>query len=184
MAVSQEIEELLAAKLRSARRKRGLTLNEFSKKCGISVSMLSKIENAKVSPPIATYSIISKTLGISLGELIHESETNSICLVKKNERKKYTQSPGYTGESIAFKKADKKMEPFIFTYSPRNDHPSPYQHNNEEFIFVLSGILEFRYGEEIFILEPGDCVYFNATIKHSARALNENTAQALVVESS
>lgn len=104
--------------------------------------MLSKIENAKVSPPIGTYSIISKALGISLGELIHESETTSICLVKKSERKKHTQSPGYTGESIAFKKADKKMEPFIFTYSPRNDHPSPYQHNNEEFIFMLSGSLE------------------------------------------
>jgi len=45
-------------------------------------------------------------------------------------------------------------------------------------------VWKFRYGEEIFILEPGDCVYFDATIKHSARALNDKTAHALVVESS
>ena len=75
------------------------------------------------------------------------------------------------------------MEPFVFTYAPRNDHPAPYQHDNEEFIFVLSGSLEFRYGEKTFILETGDCIYFNASVKHSARALNDNTAQALVVES-
>jgi quercetin dioxygenase-like cupin family protein len=47
---------------------------------------------------------------------------------------------------------------------------------------VLKGEMEFRYGEERFILKQGDCLYFDANIKHSARALGGRTAQALVVE--
>jgi transcriptional regulator with XRE-family HTH domain len=182
MILDQRIEEILARRVRERRRKRGLTLNQFSKLCTVSVAMLSKIENAKVSPPISTYAKISKALGISLGELLNEDGTNEVSFVRRKERRTYTRFSGYTGEAIAFRKSNKKMEPFVFTYSPRDDHPPPYQHDNEELIFVLKGRLEFRYGEERFILNPGDCLYFDANIKHSARTLDGHTAQALVVE--
>jgi quercetin dioxygenase-like cupin family protein len=56
------------------------------------------------------------------------------------------------------------------------------QHDNEELLFVIQGELKFRYGETEYVLSSGDCIYFDATIKHSARALGEKTAQVLVVE--
>jgi len=39
------------------------------------------------------------------------------------------------------------MEPFVFTYLPDKNIPAPYQHNNEELIFVIEGTIEFQYGE-------------------------------------
>jgi quercetin dioxygenase-like cupin family protein len=42
--------------------------------------------------------------------------------------------------------------------------------------------LEFQYDGKIFILKPGDRVYFDANKRHSARALNGKGAQALVVD--
>jgi transcriptional regulator with XRE-family HTH domain len=182
MILGQSVEELLAKKVRERRRQRGLTLTQFSEHCKVSVAMLSKIENAKVSPPISTYAKISKVLGVPLGELFSENGTTPVSFVRKKERRRYTRFPGYTGEAVAFRKSNKKMEPFVFTYSPRDGHPSPYQHDNEELIFVLKGSMEFRYGEERFILKQGDCLYFDANIKHSARALGGKSAQALVVE--
>jgi transcriptional regulator with XRE-family HTH domain len=182
MALDQRIEDLLARKLREERVQRGMTLAQFSEQCKVSVAMLSKIENGKVSPPISTYARISKCLGIPLGRLFAEETATPVSFVRKSERKRYTRFPGYTGEAIAFKKSNKKMEPFVFTYFPRDDHPSPYQHDNEELIFVLKGSLEFRYGDSKVVLKPGDCLYFDANIRHSARALDGKTAQALVVE--
>jgi mannose-6-phosphate isomerase-like protein (cupin superfamily) len=70
----------------------------------------------------------------------------------------------------------------VFIYPPRKTHPTPYQHDNEELIFLVEGELEFRYGETKYFLAPGDCVYFDANIKHSARALNGRPAQAVVVD--
>jgi mannose-6-phosphate isomerase-like protein (cupin superfamily) len=173
---SKGIEEILAGRIHDARARRGLTLAQLSKQTGISVAMLSKIENAKVSSPISVYAKIAKTLEIRLGELFSEDETASISFVKKEERKQYTRFAGYIGESIAFKKSKKKMEPFVLTYPPRKNLPPPYHHDNEEFIFVTEGELEFQYDGKIFILKPGDCVYFDANKKHSARAQNGKTA--------
>ena len=182
MHMNATIEELLSKRVKKARHRRGLTLAQFSQQTKISVATLSKIENAKISSPVSTYAKIAKALDIPLGELFSESIPIPISFVTREERKIFTHSPGYTGESIAFKKPSKKMEPFVFTYLRGGRTPSPYQHDNEELIFVIEGELEFRYGSGKYILKPGDCVYFDASIKHSARTLGDKGAQALVVE--
>jgi len=168
---SLSIEGLVAKKIREARLRQGFTLQKFSKLTEISVPMLSKIETAKVSSPISTYAKIAKGLEIPLGEFFSEEKTISLSFVKRQERRQYTQFAGYLGESIAFKKPHKKMEPFVLSYSPKKALPSPYQHDNEELIFVIEGRLEFQYDGSQYILNPGDCVYFDANKKHSARAL-------------
>ncbi len=176
------VEKLIAKNLREFRRRRGLTLAQFSKHANMSIATLSKIENAKISSPISTYSKIASALDIQLGELFSEPVPVTISIVKKDERRAFTYSGGYSGESIAYKKPNKKMEPFVFTYLPDGKAPTPYQHNNEELIFVIEGELEFQYGEDRCILGTGDCAYFDGSVEHSARALGPKRAQALVVE--
>jgi transcriptional regulator with XRE-family HTH domain len=68
---SKGIEEIIAGRIHDARARRGFTLAQISKQTGISVAMLSKIENAKVSSPISVYAKIAKTLEIRLGELFY-----------------------------------------------------------------------------------------------------------------
>jgi transcriptional regulator with XRE-family HTH domain len=182
MTATERVEALLARKVREERFRRSMTLVQLSTQCNVSVAMLSKIENARVSPPISTYAKIAKCFGIPLGKLFAEDATPPVSLVRKNERKQYTRFQGYTGEAIAYKKTNKKMEPFVLTYAPRGDHPPAYVHDNEELIFLLKGKLEFRYGNAKIVLASGDCLYLDANIRHSARALNGKAAQALVVE--
>jgi mannose-6-phosphate isomerase-like protein (cupin superfamily) len=144
--------------------------------------MLSKIENAKVSSPISVYARIARALEIPLGELFSEQGTAPISFVRKEERKEYAHTSGYTAQSIAFKKSYKRMEPFILIYPPKGAHPRVNQHDNEELLFVIEGELEFRYGETEYVLTRGDCVYFDANIEHSARALGGKIAQVLAVQ--
>jgi quercetin dioxygenase-like cupin family protein len=49
---------------------------------------------------------------------------------------------------------------------PKNYNP----HEGEELIFALEGRSEFTYDGQVFILEPGDCVYYDAKIAHNIRA--------------
>jgi transcriptional regulator with XRE-family HTH domain len=177
-----QIEQIIARKLREFRKLRGLTLTEFSRQTNISVASLSKLENAKISPPISIYARIAKVLEIPIGELFSERVVVPISIVKREERRAFTHSGGYAGESIAFKKPNKIMEPFVFTYLPGKNPSAPYQHKNEELIFVIEGELEFRYGRTKYILRTGDCAYLDGSHKHSARALGGKRAQALVVE--
>ena len=74
------------------------------------------------------------------------------------------------------------MEPFLFEYPIGGKFPN-FHHENEEMIFVIEGKLEFKYGDEIIILDKGDCTYFNGKIPHGGRAANSDGAIALIVQS-
>ncbi len=62
------------ARIRQARLNAGLTLEALANEAGISKALLSKIENSKVSSPLATFSKISKVLGVPLSDLLKEEE--------------------------------------------------------------------------------------------------------------
>ncbi len=175
------LEKIIGEKINEIRSRRGLTLAQVSEQTKISVAMLSKIENAKASSPISTYARIAKALMIPLGQLFSIDGDVPLSLVRKEERIICTKSVNCIGESIAFKKTNKKMEPFFHIYPPKVAKPPVRQHDNEELIFVIKGKLEFQYDETMYILSPGDCIYFDANKKHSVRALGNETAHALVV---
>jgi transcriptional regulator with XRE-family HTH domain len=176
------IEEQLGKTIRHTRISKGWTLSDLSKKAKLSVSTLSKIENAQVSSPVAVYANIAAALRLHLGELFYFDKHVPLSFVKKNEWKTVTKVPNYIGKAIAYKKSNKKMEPFINIYHPKIVNPPRYKHENEEFIFVLKGRLEFNYGESKYILNEGDCVYYDARIEHCTVALDNQEGRALVVQ--
>ena len=59
-----------------------------------------------------------------------------------------------------------------------------FEHEGEEFLFVLSGQIEFEIGDrknrQAWILEEGDSIYFDSNLPHKGRSLTDD-ATALVV---
>src|SRR5690348_8733491 len=55
----------IGSQLRRQRRLRGLRLKDVAEKAGLSESLISKIENNKVSPSISTLHSLAKALGTS-----------------------------------------------------------------------------------------------------------------------
>ncbi len=179
--MSEDIAKQIGEKIRAIRKQKNLTLKELAELSGISTSMISKIEKAQTLPPISTYANIASGLETSFGELFQIETTESdISIVRSNDRQIVSRGP-YIGSPLAYQKKDKLMEPFLFEY-PSIDKPAEFRHNNEEMLFVLEGTLEFKYGEEIIILEEGDCVYFNGNTPHGGRSIGKNTTRALVVQ--
>ena len=56
-----------------------------------------------------------------------------------------------------------------------------YQHEGEEFVYVLQGSVEITVGEHINILEEGDSLHFNSGIRHRMRNISEIRSDMLVV---
>jgi mannose-6-phosphate isomerase-like protein (cupin superfamily) len=89
---------------------------------------------------------------------------------------------GYHYESLAYPRADKQMEPFMVEIEPRADEDLLfYNHRGEEFLFVLEGEVEFRGGDKVIALGPGDSLYFDSDIPHALRGLRGRPGRALVV---
>lgn len=177
-------EERIARRVRRLRRLRGLTLDGVGARAGVSKSLLSKIENAKVSSPISTYARIAAALGVTVGELLGEEDGGPCVLVRRDERKPMPRDGtrfGYIYEALGYKKLHKRMEPFLLTYPAGLPQVPSFTHGGEEFVFVLRGRLEFVHGGRRFVLRPGDSLYLDGRVPHGGRAFGRRPAVALVV---
>lgn len=181
-----QIERIIGHQIREFRKARGLKLTELAQACGISKALLSKIENAKVSSPISTYSNIAAALGINFGDLIRGEEEAGCVIIRKDERKlvsKKRTAYGYQFESLGYKWPNKKFNPFLLTYLPKpKNAPLPnFTFQGEEFIFLLEGEIEMFYGKERYRLAPGDCIFLDGSVPHGGRALGKKRAVALLL---
>ncbi|MCJ7682987.1 MAG: cupin domain-containing protein, partial [Desulfobacteraceae bacterium] len=75
----------------------------------------------------------------------------------------------------------KKMEPYILTIPPKVEHSPLFQHQGEELLFVMQGTCKFLHGENEYLLEKGDCIYFDSGIGHRGFALGGNEVKILIV---
>ena len=188
-------EEAVCRRLRALRTDRNLTLDALAELSGFTKGYLSKIENGKKAPPIASLARIGRALGEDLSYFFLEEEIaqnagqddSRISVVHRWERKPVTRGGsafGYDYVSLAHKRAHKLMDPFIFTFPSKVDVDQYFQHSGEEFIYVISGQVEFEVmlngNLRTWTLEAGDCVYFDSNLPHRGYSL-EGDAQAMVI---
>lgn len=176
----------LAQRVRALRAARGMTLDRLATATGLTKSYLSKIENAHKLPPIATLSRIAQALGTGIASFFGGVDARAgASLVRKAERLPVVRGGtafGYDYESLAHKRLAKCMEPFVFTFPSRIDRHVFFEHEGEEFVFILSGKVVFQIGDERLTLNEGDSLYFDATIPHRGWCTGRE-AKALVVVS-
>jgi len=172
-------EKDLGKRIRSMRLKRAITLQQLASRTNFSKSLLSKIENGKVSSPVSTLFTIAKALNTKITYFFSDQDENlPIILVRKNERRQFHR---YTYEALGYKRKEKLMEPFILYMDKKTARNVTFSHPGEEILFVLEGTSEFKHGDQKLILRKGDCVYFDASIPHSGRPIGDKPVKSFMV---
>lgn len=154
--------------LRAIRLKQGRTIQEISDFCGLSKSMVSKIETNKVFPSVATLTKIAKSLGTNISTLLEENGGNSEVFVQASTAEDNTikTEKGYSIYPYASGFKEKKMQPFLFMAKKGEVKHHHVSHEGEEFIYVLEGEMKFQVGDIEYYLRKGDSLYFNALKTH------------------
>lgn len=181
-------EKEIGAKIRHLRNHRAITLDALTMRTGLSAGYLSKIERGLSSPPIATLSRIASALGVKLSDFFKDFEREqNISIVLPEERKALTrdgQVYGYYYETLAHKRYNKLMEPFVIRLIPKCSDRRMFVHRGEEMLYLLEGQIEMTYGDETYqITEVGTCIYIDSAVLHRADCLGDKEAKLLVVVS-
>jgi len=175
----------IARKIRHMRLQNKLTLQAVAERTGFTKSYLSMVESGKKSPPIATLSKIARALNVDIAAFFEQkSPEDRITWIEKGEGKVVVRDGtvfGYRYESVAPTKRQKKMEPFIVTHLPKSKEGGWFDHEGEEFFYVLEGEIKFYYGDKTYLLHEGDCLYFDSSIRHRGEAVGKKPAKAMVV---
>lgn len=177
-------EKIIGENIRSLRNAAQLTVTELSKRAGLTKSTLSKIENGQTSSPVATLMLIADALDVPLAEFFVESEADpAVVYTPKGEGAIITRDGsrfGYAYEALALNRRRKLAEPFVLTIQP-GDPEGEFHHGGEEFIYMLSGRLQFTVADRKYILRPGDSMYFDPTLKHGTKILGKTPAKFICV---
>jgi len=81
---STQIESVIGWRVRSRAREVGLSSAELAKKVGLSRAMISKIENAQVSPSLATLSRLAEVLEVPITSLFQGLDEERDALYTKS----------------------------------------------------------------------------------------------------
>jgi len=73
------------------------------------------------------------------------------------------------------------MEPFLLTVTEKVSEENTYSHDGEEFLFLVAGTAELLLDEERIILQEGDCVYFDSSLKHRLLSGDGSEVKVLAV---
>jgi transcriptional regulator with XRE-family HTH domain len=171
--------------IRNLRHKRKLTLAKVSQLTGFTKSYLSMVERGKKSPPIATLSKIAQALSVDMSVFFQQGRIkNGLIIGRKKDRRSVVQDGtqfGYRYQAIAFSGKPKRMEAFITTFPSKKRDTERFDHEGEEFFYVLAGKIRFFYGDREILLNEGDCIYFDSSVPHRGESAGIKTAKALAV---
>lgn len=178
----------IGAKIRKLRLAKKLTLQAVARETGFSTALISQIENDNVSPPIATLSRLSKFFDVKIGIFFAEENDRLFEVVRKGEQKPVHRTGSHPGtsrdyiyESLSFLKHNKKMEPFLLTVSGNGDEENGCSHDGEEFLYIVEGRAELLLEGEPVLLEEGDSVYFNSSLRHRVVPKDGSEVKAIAV---
>jgi transcriptional regulator with XRE-family HTH domain len=186
-ATDRSLYRHLGGTIRELRQKDHLTIADLAAQAGLSRGMLSKIENGQAATSLDALSRIAAALGVSLAHLFrhYNVPTGSAQLVKAGEGMEVVRRGtrrGHTYHLLAYDQGPQKsFEPFLITMDDASEVFPTFEHPGTEFIHMLEGRIEYRHGQQTYVLAPGDSLTFRGDVPHGPENLIELPIKFLAI---
>ena len=180
----------LGKKIETLRCAHHLSQQDLAERCGCEVSAIEELECGQVPASLAPLIRITRALGVRLGTLMDDDESLGPAYIDRNqmeevERLKTLQTSS-GGDlryfSLAAGRPSRHMDPFVITVTPtgETDHEL-VGHEGEEWLYGMEGCIEIEYGKDIYVLHPGESIYYDSIVPHQVRAHDGQSAKFLAV---
>ena len=169
----EEVGKHIGMNLRQFRTAKGITIEAFSKKIGVSKLTLIKIEQGEANPTLSVIWKIADGLHIPIAALL--SGESDVSIIRKQE-----------GVQLKSPEEDFVVEPLFRSngfelyrgyLKPNRSYTSEaHQAGVTEFVTVMSGQLTVEVNQEQYDLVEEECIRFKGDRKHTYRNLSESVA--------
>ena len=177
--MAREVKKLsMGTRIRRAREAEGLSLEQVANDTGRSVDYLEKIENDEVMPPVAVLLQITRAMDLDQGMLLRDNDEKE----QKRQEEKSKRADHYSYTVLSSPSTKRHLSAYLVGIDPHTEHEgASYQHEGEEFSYIISGRVEITVGDNVNRLGPGDSLHFNSNLVHKLKNPGDEPAQWLVV---
>ncbi len=186
-ASNVSLGSFVGAALKKQRQIQRLTIQDVADLAGISRGMLSRIENGQATPSLDTLARVCAAVSLSLSSLFKDHDTpdgiarhvpqgKGMVVVRRGTKR------GHSYELLSYDQGPKKrFEPFLITLDDQSEVFPRFQHPGMEFLYMLKGQLDYRHGNQVYSLKPGDALTFEGDIPHGPERLVKVPIQFLAI---
>ncbi len=173
-----EFEAAIARNVRQLRQQLGLSVADMATRIGISKAMMSKIENAQTSPSLSTLALLAKGFDVPVTTLFRGADVERpAAFVKAGTGARIVRNgtrEGHEYELLGSLRGEhKRLECLLVTLSEKSKTYPMFQHPGTEFIYMLSGVMEYAHSRSVYRLHPGDSLQIDGEGAHGPVDIDE-----------
>ncbi|WP_452600313.1 helix-turn-helix domain-containing protein [Pontimicrobium sp. MEBiC01747] len=162
----------IGKRIKSIRKKQGITISDLARDAGVSNGLISRIENGRTIPSLPVLLGLINALSIDTStffEAVEKKTGAKFIHVKKEEQQfieKEIEAEGFTYHQIFGKSLNAiGFEAVLLTVSP-NSKRDKIITDAWEFKYVISGECTYIIDNEEVLVKAGDSIYFNGRLPH------------------
>ncbi len=182
------LEVAIGREVRAFRHQSGMTIADLSQRTGLSIGMLSKIENGNTSPSLSTLQTLAHAMSVPLTSFFRQFEDVHHAVHTKSGMGAETERRGTRAGHqynllghLGSNSSGVVVEPYLITLTSGSDVFPTFQHDGIEMLYMLEGEVDYRHGNKVYPLKPGDTLFFDADAPHGPEVLVKLPARYLSI---
>lgn len=169
-----EVEPGYGSRIKAIRLENDMTLEDLAEQAGLSVSLLSEVENGKKDLSIQSLRRVAKALSVPLFVLFNEPGDPDL-VVRRDKRTRVTLPPHKITYELLSANLKGSLEMMLAEYEPGMvSSDELLAHSGEECTFVLSGSMEVEMPHATYLLESGDAITIPPSVPHRYRNVGDD----------
>lgn len=175
--------EEIAERLIALRESMDLSCEGLARQLKIDTSLYRLYETGQVDIPMSFLCEISVLSKVDTAVLLSGEDTHneSYFVTRKGKGAPAMRSKHYKYRSLSGGFKEAKSTPFLVTVEPNDSEIILNSHPGQEFNLVQEGRLLLHISEKEILLEQGDSIYFDATIPHGVKTMDNQKARFLAI---
>lgn len=174
----KNLEVAIGREVRAFRQGQDITVSELAKRTGLSMGMLSKIENGNTSASLTTLQTLANALSVPITAFFRRfEEAREAVHIKNGDAVEAERAGTRAGHQynllghLGLNRSGVMMEPYLITLTTESDVFPTFQHDGIELLYMLDGEVLYRHGDNQYHLCPGDTLFFDADAPHGPEEL-------------
>jgi transcriptional regulator with XRE-family HTH domain len=170
----------LGKRIQDLRRRRGLTTGELAARVQVTSGFISQLEHGKTDPSLQTLQRVAAALQVPLSYLLLDDESKPQ-VIRKGERNVIHVGNGGLCASILSPLPSRNLE-LVLLELPTGGVPWAKLgfHNGHECHLVVKGKVRACYGDESYLLDEGDSIFWDGTAPHRLENVGDEEAQIVM----
>jgi transcriptional regulator with XRE-family HTH domain len=170
----------LGKRIQELRRRRGLTTSELAARVQVTSGFISQLEHSKTDPSLQTLQRVAAALQVPLSYLVLDEEAKPQ-VIRKGERNVIHVGNGGLQAAILSPLPSRDLELVLLELPPGQVSSTKLRfHHGHECHLVAKGKVRAYYGDDTYLLDEGDSIFWDGTAPHRVENVGNESAQIVI----